>query len=616
MTRKTSLTRRRFLGLTAGAATSTLLAACAQPQPASAPAQATQPPAPAAPAKAAEPTKAAAPAAAAPAAAAQKADKQELIVFPQFMGNPFDAAELDPARRGTWGFHSLLWAPLVFGDTAANVVKEKSVAESWEISADGKVYTFKLRKDAKYSDGSPITAQDFENFFGYLAMMATKDAAGYRDNFGSAKRLLFDVVGLLDSTTGVTYNEFGATKVPGVKAVDDATLQVTLTAPAENFIKRLTVSVVAVSRKTFEEAQKAKYDLHDYWPAHTVYSGPYKVSEVKPGESYVMVPNENYFGPKPIITKITSRFVSADVNTVLTAFGNKEIDLWSAPLSADGVRQALKDQYMGQALTEIPTWLVAQLWSTPNEPLDDVHVRRALSMAINKEALVKLLNAGADRPLYRTVNTHRNPAIPHCEKETAAVKMAPYDVAKAKDELKQSKYGAAVTDMELHLYAPTPAELMIMEPVQKMLQENLGFKKVTIHNERVPDLNKPPFPIHMWYNTQQPWFPDLSDTIHNMAIYLRDKEWATGEARRYIDVPYLPKIKELDAKSLVEQDPAKKCQIIQELLTIWNDDVFSLDFAIPVGYYLTAPWVKDIEWYGNAGQGKPLNWEKMWVAKR
>ncbi len=364
MTRKTSLTRREFLGLAAGAATSTLLVACAQPEPAPAPAKATQAPAPAAPAKAAEPTKAPA-APAAPAAASEKAEKQELVVFPQFMGNPFDAAELDPARRGTWGFHSLLWAPLVFGDTAANVVKEKSVAESWEISPDGKTYTFKLRKNAKYSDGSPITARDFENFFGYLAMMATTQAAGYRDNFGSAKRLLFDVQGLLDSGKDVTYNEFGATKVPGVKAVDDATLQITLTAPAENFIKRLTVSVVAVSAKAFEEAQKAKYDLNDYWPAHTVYSGPYKVASVKPGESYVMTPNENYFGPKPSVTKITSRFISADVNTVLTAFGNKEIDAWSAPISADGIRQALKDPYMGKALTEIPTWLVAQLWTAP-----------------------------------------------------------------------------------------------------------------------------------------------------------------------------------------------------------------------------------------------------------
>ena len=92
MNRERLLTRREFLGLAAGAAASTLLVAGAQPQ--AAPAPAAQP---AAPAKAAEPTKApaATTAAAAPAAASEKAEKQELIVFPQFMGNPFDAAELD-----------------------------------------------------------------------------------------------------------------------------------------------------------------------------------------------------------------------------------------------------------------------------------------------------------------------------------------------------------------------------------------------------------------------------------------------------------------------------------------------------------------------------------------
>lgn len=528
-----------------------------------------------------------------------------------FLGNG-DMAELDPPRRGTWGFGSLLWAPLVAGDTAGTPMPDKSLAPRFDVSDDGKVYTFYLRPEAKFSDATPITAQHVADTFGYYRMMAYKEAKGIRDNYGTAKRLYFDIVGLMDSLDAGDYDQFGVGEpMEGVKALDDHTLQVTLTEPSVSFIPRLTAGFAV-----FNPADLAEYagDILDYWPAHAVYSGPYKLTEAVPGEKFVMVPNEHYFGPKPQIPEITVFAVSEDMNTVLTAFTNRELDVLAVPIRADTARQALDDPYLKSAMVEVPAWQVHQLWITPNVPLDDVHVRRAISMALDRDKLVKILNAGAPVELYRVVNMHRSPAVPHCIEETAAVKPLPFDPEKAKEELKKSKYWPDVVDMEINCRVQNPFATMVMEVLQQMLQQNLGLTNITLRTEEIPDMMNPPYPLHLWTNTQQPWYADITDTLRNMAFFIRDKEWEADEHRAFIDVAYIPELRDLVEASIVENDPVKRCDLVAKAGQVWNDDVFSLDYAIPVDYFLIAPWVKgDFNWYENAGQGKPLTIENVFV---
>jgi ABC-type transport system substrate-binding protein len=599
MKEKSTLSRRQFLALSAATAAGALLSAC---QPAATPTPA--------PAKATEAKPAAA------TAAPVKADVQELKVASAFFSGTTsgDMAPIDPARRGTWGFHSLLWAPLVAGDTAGNVLKDYSLAESWDISPDGKVYTFKMRKNAKFSDGTPITADDVIGVLGYYGMMNYKEATGIRDNFKLASRLLWDIEGITDSSK--PYDEYGAVDVKGAKAIDANTLQLTLTAPSVTFIKRLTVSLAIFKFKDLQAAKGTKFDQYDFWVTKAASSGAYKIAEVVPGNRVVMVPNENYFGPKPQISKITQSWVAADMNTILTAFGNKELDMVALSITGDVARQAMGDANLSKALVEMPMWFVAQFWMTPNVPLDDRAVRRAVSMAINKDGLISLLNAGAKTPLFRRANTHRNSNVPHCTTELAKVTALPYDPAKAKEELAKSKYGASVVDKELHILSQSSSDLPLCEAMQKMLQENLGFKKVTVHTEKVPDLTKPPFPLHFWYNTQQPWYPDLTDTLRNMTTYVREKEWTPEEPRSYVTVGFEPDLAKLVEQARNENDEAKRCTLVQQSMQTWNDVAFSLDFGEPVAYYLIQPWVQGITWYGNAGQGKPLNFDKVWVAKK
>jgi len=535
-----------------------------------------------------------------------------------------DLAALDPARRGVWGFHSLLWAPLIWGDAAGNIDFNKSLAESYEVNDDNTVYTFKLREDALYSDGEPITAEDVVLDWGYYAMMNHNEARGYRDNFGVGRRLYPDIVGFMEFADNVPYDQFGVGKVgdvEGVKALDDNTIEITLKAPSSNFIKRLAGTFAAFKPEDVEAGKDTEYDLLDYWPAYAASSGPYKIVEAVPGERYVLEPNENYFGPKPELSKITVLSVSEDPNTIITAFANQELDMVAIDLTGDVARQTLDDPYLNRARIEVPDWNVFQFWITPNPPLDDIHVRRAFSMAFNRDAMINILNAGSEIPLFRSVNMHRNPGVPHCQEETAAVTMLPYDPEAARAELEQSEYWPEVLDMEINIlvgnpFAGTP-DLVQAEALQKMLQDNLGLTNVKIHTEEVPDMNNPPFPLHLWHNAQQPWYADITDTLKNMTFLMKDEPWKPEDPRPFVTVAYEPELRALVEEAIAEQDPGKRCELVAEAGQLWNDVAFSLDYGRPASYYLIAPWVEgELQWYENARQGKPLNIEDWWVSER
>lgn len=551
---------------------------------------------------------------------------QELKVAATFFaGNAGgDLAPLDPARRGTWSFHSLLWAPLVWGDTAGNPDFEKSLAKSYDVNEDNTVYTFHLREDAKDSNGDPITAQDVALNWGYMGMMMNQEARGYRSNFGTGRRLYPDIIGLMDFAKNTPYEEFGTGElgdIEGIKALDDHTLEISFTRPAGNFIVRQAAGFATFNPEDVRPGKDGEYDLLDYWPAYAAATGPYKIAESVPGEKYVMVPNENYFGPKPTLEKITMLSVSEDVNTIITAFANKEIDMVAMALTGDTARQTLNDEYLNQTRVEIPTWVVHQFWLTPNQPLDDVHVRRAFSMAFNREAMVKILNAGAEIPLYRSVNMHRNPGVPHCVEETAQVKMLPYNPEMAREELKKSKYWPEVLDMEINILAggafAGSGDLTQSEALQQMLQGNLGLKNVKVRTEKVPDMMNPPFPLHLWHNGQQPWYADITDTLQNMVFLMKDKPWEAEDPRPFVTVAYEPELKALVEQAIASQDPADRCRLVGEAGQMWNDVAFSLDYGRPVSYYLIAPWVEgELKWYENAGQARPLNADEWSISER
>ncbi|NIO70651.1 MAG: hypothetical protein GTN71_16870, partial [Anaerolineae bacterium] len=156
------------------------------------------------------------------------------------------------------------------------------IAERWEVSEDGTVYTFYLRDDAKFHDGKPVTARDFKYSFERACDPWTGSVV--------ADIYLGDIVGAKEKLYGFV------DEVSGVEVVDDHTLQITIDAPKPYFLGKLTHSTAfVVDKDNVERGGRT-------WTDKPNGTGPFKLKEYRFGRQIVLEPNDLYYGePKPSV---------------------------------------------------------------------------------------------------------------------------------------------------------------------------------------------------------------------------------------------------------------------------------------------------------------------------
>ena len=244
-------------------------------------------------------------------------------------------------------------------------------AESWTISDDGTVYTFTLRDGLKWSDGSDHTAQDYA--YAMQRILDPNTGARYVDF------LLGYVAGAAEYYED---NSLGFDTV-GVKALDDKTLEMTLIAPAPYWLDILTMW-------TFSPVQEATIAANgDRWTASAdtyVTNGPFMMSEINLGESFVLVKNPNYYDADKVnLDKVTFRFI-ADLGTSLMAYENGDINGMSTVPSADMARLKAEDAGVVMSPSYGTVWYD---FNCAKAPFDNVLVRKAFSMAVDRTAIIE-----------------------------------------------------------------------------------------------------------------------------------------------------------------------------------------------------------------------------------
>src|SRR6185503_15943839 len=167
-------------------------------------------------------------------------------------------------------------------------------ATSYDVSADGKTYTFHLKPDGKWSDGQPVTAKDFVYSFRRILDPAT--AAEYASFFSDA-----GIVGAADFNAGK-----GNADSLGVRAKDDLTLEIQLEKPSGYFPNLVALWVVPPLRQDIVSKDGWAQDSATY-----IGNGPFKMSEWVHQDHITLVPNPNYAGTKPKLQKITMLMVSS-----------------------------------------------------------------------------------------------------------------------------------------------------------------------------------------------------------------------------------------------------------------------------------------------------------------
>ncbi len=313
-------------------------------------------------------------------AEAKEAEQPEDQAFDARQGGVFrllgtDPTTLDPAlTTDSTSFDIVveIFGGLVRLTDDPNQPIVNDLAESFTVSEDGTLYRFKLRENGMFSDGTPVTAEDFK--------WSWERAASPETGSTVVKEFLGDIVGINDIIEG------NATSTEGITVIDDHTLEVKIDAPKPYFIAKLTYPVTfVVSRDNIESGG-------ENWTDTPVGTGPFVLKSYEIGVSLVLARNDNYWGTKAFLDEVQFNLVGG---SSMAMYENDEIDMSGIPFAAFE-RVTDPADPLSEQVVEVPPSFVTHYigFNVEMPPFDDVHFRRALNYAVDKTLIAEAVLQG------------------------------------------------------------------------------------------------------------------------------------------------------------------------------------------------------------------------------
>ncbi len=295
-----------------------------------------------------------------------------------------------------------------------NLDIQLDLAESVEVSDDGTVYTFVLRPDVSFHNGARVTAEDVK--------WSIERAASRQLSSPTALAYLGDIVGAREHFFGL------AEGIEGIEVVDDRTVRIRIDAPKPYFLAKLTYPTAFVVDRQQVEGNPRN------WTRQPNGTGPYRLVEWRLGERIVLEAFDGYHLGTP---KLAQAVYLLSGGSALTRWENDELDV--AGISLNDIERARDpNSDLGQFYTEWPQFSISYLaFNTSVPPFDDVHVRRALGMAIDRERIANITFNGMLAPATGILM----PQLPGYVPEDITL---PYDPEAAREELEQSRYAGDI----------------------------------------------------------------------------------------------------------------------------------------------------------------------------
>lgn len=437
------------------------------------------------------------------------------------------------------------------------------LAKSWTVSEDGLTYTFELR-EAKWSDGKPIVAGDFV----YAWMRVLNPATGAMN-----AQMLFPIVGAEEH-----YNNKGQGEV-AIKAIDDKTFTFTLKQKVPYMLQLLNYTTFLPVRQDVVEADPEGWTRK---PSSYIVTGPFKVSAFNLGESVVFEKNPNYYAADEVkLDKLTFRLIP-DPATALAAMeaGNvdgienvpaPEIPRLSAESNAFLVIPALGTTY--------------GLFNPHQKPLDDVRVRKALSMAIDREEIVEFVLQSADQPALGLVPFGMTVNGEDFRDNTDTFGLSPTaDVDAAKALLAEAGYpDGKGFPKTIYMTYSSPQIAKLLEAIQQMWKKNLNIDVEIKSSEwqvYYPEVQKVEYQI-----AQMGWGADYPHPMSFLDLFVTGSpnnlvNWSNADYDKLIE------------QSKMSSDEAESLKLMREAEAILMNDHVILPQYHRNNYMMMAPYVK------------------------
>lgn len=385
------------------------------------------------------------------------------------IGNGEDPKTLDPQKCNESTCSAIirqLFEGLVQADENGKIIPAS--AESWKISEDGKIYTFHLRKNLKWSDGSKVTANDFE--YSFRRLVDPKNASD------QASLLEFVVNGkdILEGKKNIA--------TLGVKAIDDFTFEIKLSQPSPSFFENLTVSNTFPVQIKNVEIHKDSFTQ----VGNLVSNGPYKLIYRKVGDKVTVARNDYYWNNKESYIEKANFYSVVDQNSEFSMYETGQLDLTST-IPINQFKQ-VKAKYSSELVNNPYLACYNYVFNTQKAPLNNKKLRQALSIAIDRDVIAYSVLGMGQKPLYDP--------IPYGLKDYTQNKAVWQDWPRAKqlDEAKRLYKEAGYSDskpLTIHiLYNTNDAHRKIATAIASMWKNNLGVNAITQNEEWKTMLDK------------------------------------------------------------------------------------------------------------------------------
>lgn len=550
----------------------------------------------------------------------------EMKVLRLNMG-PGDIPTLDPALGTDTSSIQIIWEThlgLTRQDEVTNEV-QPGIAESWDISEDGKVYTFHIRPDiywVKYNgtevvqvldcEGNPRTvkAQDF--YYGILRTLAPATASQYAYVLG------FALAGAADYNNGVTDDP----ATVGVKVIDDLTLEMTFIDAAAYNAAIAGMWVAAAQPQWLIEGDDCTEARGDRWTEtgfHQSY-GPYAMKEWIHDSEITLIKNPFWVGidstPEPKIEEVT--WVMLDAEPAFAEYEAGNLDAAAVPSTQ--LDRVKTDPTLSAELVVAPDLCSYYYGFNTQAPVvDDVRVRRALSMAVDRQSLIDNVLKGGQVPAQWFSRPGLAGAPTLESHPDLGVKFNKEEANKVLDEYLAEK-GITRADLDLTLMFNTSSgHQKIAEAIQAMWKDNLGVdvklvnQEWKVYLETVKSADTP----QIW---RMGWCPDYADANN----FIREVFSLNGSSNpadpadptkpiggiNWLNEDFEAKVRE----AARELDPVKRVELYAEAeqMLVWEGAAI-----IPIYWYsrntTTKPYVTRT--FGSGGQESIDKWDIDMTAK-
>ncbi|EMA6344069.1 peptide ABC transporter substrate-binding protein [Bacillus cytotoxicus] len=337
---------------------------------------------------------------------------------------------------------------------------QNELAEKEEVNADGTEYTIHLKKDIKWSDGSPITANDFE--FAWKRILNPKTGSM------NATEMYF-IKGAEAYNTGK-----GEEGQVGIQVVDSQTLKVALEHPVASIKQQLASSLfIPLSKKSIDDKNKLKTS-----PKELLTNGPFKLKEWKHNQAIILQKNKEFYDKKVTLKELEFRIIP-DTNTAYQLYKSKELDLLGG-LPQEMVEKEKKNKEY-KRIAGFSSYIYS--FNVEKEPFTNAKVRKAFALALDRKFIVEKLYKGNAQEAYAFVpeGAKTQSGRDFRKEKGDYLKFDPAEAKKLLEEGMKEQGWTELPQVTLK-YTTDTQHKKVAEAMQEMFKKNLGVD-VKIENK-------------------------------------------------------------------------------------------------------------------------------------